>query len=186
MPNSKATPTSGVDSIRSALEQAGLQSPTRYQIDVGFGGKPTVPLGQQFAQTNSTFYAHSISIPGRELSFHNDEIWGPERLVPIKRTFKSAIVINFIVDKYWTMRQFFETWMDDLINPVTNTRYDYTTIHDSVIEISPLDKQDNKMITFKVKEPYPQTIMPLNMGQDMRDSFTTMQVSFAYREYTVS
>ena len=186
MPNSKATPNSGVDAIRSALERNGIQSPTRYQIDVSFGGKPPEVLGPQFENTNSTFYAHSISIPGRELGFHNDEIWGPERLVPVKRTFKSAIVINFIVDRYWTMRKFFESWMDAVINPVTNTRFNYTRVADSIMDISPLDKQDNKMITFKVKEVYPQTIMPLNMGQDMRDSFTTMQVSFAYREYIVS
>ena len=47
------------------------------------------------------FYIHSLAVPGREMLHHVDEIWGPPRMVPIKRTFNSAIVINFIVEQVW-------------------------------------------------------------------------------------
>ncbi|MAH42978.1 hypothetical protein CL614_04635 [archaeon] len=173
--------TSSIANIRTSLEKKGLQSPTRYSVQF-----LNIPGGAD-SPHDDDFYIHSIAIPGRELLHHVDEMWGPPRMVPIKRTFNSAIVINFIVERYWDMRKFFEDWMDQCVNPISNYRGNYMQTHQTRMVISALDKStDEPVMAMTVKEPYPHTIMPLNMGQDMISAFTTFQVSFAYREYIIT
>ena len=173
--------SSSIANIRASLEQKGLQSPTRYSVEF-----INVPGGIASPHDND-FYIHSLAVPGREMLHHVDEIWGPPRMVPIKRTFNSAIVINFIVENEWDMRKFFEGWMDQCVSPTTNLRGDYMQIHRTSMKIYALNKKtDEPVMTMTVKEPYPHTIMPLNMGQDMISAFTTFQVSFAYREYIIT
>ena len=176
-----ARTSSSIANIRASLEKKGLQSPTRYSVEF-----INVP-GDADSPHDNDFYIHSIAVPGREMLHHVDEIWGPPRMVPIKRTFNSAIVINFIVEQEWGFRKFFEGWMDQCVSPTTNFRGDYMQIHRTSMKIYALNKQtDEPVMTMTVKEPYPHTIMPLNMGQDMISAFTTFQVSFAYREYIIT
>ena len=78
-------------------------------------------------------------------------------------------------------------WASLCVSPTTNYRGNYMNIHRTRMVISALDKgDDSPRLTMTVKEPYPHTIMPLNMGQDMVSAFTTFQVSFAYREYIIT
>ena len=175
-----ANSTSSIANIRASLEKKGLQSPTRYSVKFN-----NTPMGE--SPHGDDFYIHSLAVPGRELLHHVDEMFGPPRMVPIKRTFNSALVINFIVEQEWGFRKYFEGWMDKIINPITNLRQNYLAIKESNMVITALNKQtDEAVMTMTLKEPYPHTIMPLNMGQDMISAFTTFQVSFAYREYIVT
>ncbi len=172
--------SSNIQQFRDNFFRSGnIQRPTRYKVHMQGPGMPMLIIQPE-----------SVTVPGRELQIHRDEIWGPERPIPVKRTFNSAIITVFVMDTAWTARDYIEEWMNKLIPPGDeiefngNMRQPYEgIITDSSLMIDALDDRDIRRTRIDVIEPWPQTIMPLEMGYGIFNDYVRLQVSWAYRTY---
>ena len=168
--------TNNIQEFRDTFLKHGMQKPSQFNVQMQ---GPGMPLFE--------FQPESVTIPGRELQIHRDELWGPERPIPIKRTFNSAIITVFAVDREWNAKDYIEEWMNKLVTPYSdgNMRQSYTdTIKNCTLNIEAMNNNGRSAnATIVVVEPWPQTIMPLDMGHAMFNDYVRMQVSWAYREY---
>ena len=77
--------------------------------------------------------------------------------------------------------------MNKLVTPYSkgNMRQSYTdTIKNCTLNIDAMNNNGRiRNASIVVVEPWPQTIMPLDMGHAMFNDYVRMQVSWAYREY---
>ena len=168
-----------IQDFRNNFIKSSVQKASRYKVMLnGPGGKMLTVEPKQ------------VTIPGREMQIYRDELWGPERPIPVKRTFTSQIITVFQLDINHTARKFIEDWMNELITPGAdgNIRQDYIrTIRGCSMVINCLSSAgDMPAASYKVIEPWPSTIMPSDMGWDMVNQISELTVSWAYREYTMN
>ena len=168
--------TNNIQQFRDTFLKQGMQRASQFNVQMQ---GPGMSLFE--------FQPESVTVPGRELQIYRDELWGPERSIPVKRTFNSAIITTFAMDREWKAKDYIEEWMDKLVTPYAdgNMRQSYTdTIKNCTLTIEAMNN-DGKTAnaTILVVEPWPQTIMPLDMGHAMFNDYVRMQVSWAYRRY---
>ena len=153
-------------------------------------------------QTVSNFWAVSTQIPEQSI-FYYPETFGPSSPIiniPVKRVFDERFLIEFIVDADWNVREYFETWFDNMFSPLSqelgsnkSSRVRTRDFGNNLrkIEIMALNDSSIPNLTnfngkFTLYEAYPKLILPSEMSNDNMNQYLTMTVDFNYRYYKFS
>ena len=81
-------------------------------------------------------------------------------------------------------RQYFEEWMDIIVDHKSN-RLNYYDNYVRDIYLTQLNLKDEIVHQVKIKECYPKTLNPVERSQSTTDETLKQSLSFAFREYEV-
>jgi hypothetical protein len=195
MPNNPQSPQkSDITTLIDAFSTAsGFQKSNRFRINII---PPTViPGGTQITPTAFTVFASNIQTPSQSIIFYEDTMSpsGPPISIPLRRNYDDRYIIEFIIDKNWNIRSFFDSWINALfLNTGTNTanknstRVQYFTDIVGTLEIEALDQNDNVVKTITLYDAYPKQIIPTQFSNDTPNQYLTLIVDMMYRYYTIT
>tara|TARA_R100000005_G_C4997655_1_gene204355 strand:+ start:1285 stop:2100 length:816 start_codon:yes stop_codon:yes gene_type:complete len=173
----------------------GILSPSRF--DVYIGGAASGIITDVASRQNATRQTlsvealrrlsescESVNFPGRSLSSQPNRISGPVREMPYESLYSGDLDITFRVGGDMFERQYFEEWMDIIVDHKTN-RLNYYDNYVRDIYLSQLNIKDQIVHQVIVKECYPKTLNPIERSQASTDETLKQSLSFAFREYEV-
>jgi hypothetical protein len=170
---------------------SGFQKSNRFRVNII---PPTsIPGGTQITPTSFTVFASNIQTPSQSIIFYEDTMSpsGPPISIPIRRNYDDRYIIEFIVDKKWNIRSFFDSWINALFLNTGNTnknstRVQYFTDIVGELEIEALDEKDNIVKTITLYDAYPKQIIPTQFSNDTPNQYLTLIVDMMYRYYTIT
>ena len=126
----------------------------------------------------------SAELPGKTLQTADVKIYGPSFKVPYQKQF-GDINLGFICTNDFYERKLFDTWINSIMNPVTNNlRFpkDNETRYMTNIQILQYDDFIKQIYAVKLIDAYPIGVasQPLSWSDD---GFHRLTVQFAYQTY---
>jgi len=194
MPNNPQSPQkSDITTLINAFSTAsGFQKSNRFRINII---PPTaIPGGTQITPKAFTVFASNIQTPSQSIIFYEDTMSpsGPPISIPIRRNYDDRYIIEFIVDKKWDIRSFFDSWMNAMFINSTNSstlnssKVQYFVNIVGKLEIEALDQNDNVVKTITLHDAYPKQIIPTQFSNDTPNQYLTLIVDMMYRYYTIT
>lgn len=186
----KSASTSGVQKILDQVHSgSGIVSPARYEISIGALPISHLDMGEQPVSNSEVARRLSISCEGaqflgRNISTQPNRIAGPIREMAYESLYSGDLDLTFRVGQDMLERRVFEGWMDSIVghNRHSISYYD-SYVRD--IEIKQLGKDDSVLYRMIVRECFPKTINPIDLGYDKTDEYMRIQVSMSFREYEI-
>jgi len=184
--------SSNITTLITAFSTAsGFQRSNRFRVNII---PPTnIPGGTQITPTSFTVFASNIQTPSQSIIFYEDTMSpsGPPISIPIRRNYDDRYIIEFIVDKRWNIRSFFDSWLNSMFinSTATNlnsTRVQYFTDIVGTLEIEALDQNDTVVKTITLYDAYPKQIIPTQFSNDTPNQYLTLIVDMMYRYYTIT
>ncbi len=178
---------SNISNFRQQFINRNLQLSSRYKVDFFPSRDLEGPRGG--LPVMSGVHVETVVIPGRNLEYNLDEIWGPIRKIPVGRTYEYEAVFTIPLKGKWGMKNYFEDWMNALVIKHNNyySRVEYEgPISDSFVEIIPQTTNDEEASAIILREAYPINILPIEMGHNFQNIYTNLMVLFAFRTYATT
>jgi hypothetical protein len=167
-----------VDSIVNYFSE-GFQRSNRFQVVIN---------------NSVDFWATSVQIPEQSVTYY-PETFGPSSPllhIPLKRGYDERLLVEFIVDKNWNVRKYFETWLDSMFSSIDSNKSSAVAPRNLVtrtIQINALSDTPTAggivptNAKFILYEAYPKLILPSEMSNDSPNQYLSMVVDFNYRYY---
>ena len=173
----------------------GILSPSRFDVYIGGAASGIITdVASRQSATRQTLSVEalrrlsesceSVNFPGRSLSSQPNRISGPVREMPYESLYSGDLDITFRVGGDMFERQYFEEWMDIIVDHKSN-RLNYYDNYVRDIYLSQLNMKDQIVHQVIVKECYPKTLNPIERSQASTDETLKQSLSFAFREYEV-
>ena len=155
------------------ISKQNLARKAQYKVVIRGWDKATV-------STNITMMCEAISFPGQNVRSVPDTLrYGPAREHAQGMTY-GPFTATFICSSDLREKIYFEDWQSQIIDQTTwNVKY-YDT-YKGELEIYQLDINDTEQYAITVREAYPKTIMPQDVGYAQANAYQTVQVEFTYR-----
>lgn len=142
---------------------------------------------------NQKYMASSVQIPAGIVEYYQSLAAPSGNYVdiPVKRQFDKMFKIEFLVDRNWYIRSFFEDWMDLIFNrnKKTENRNNITvSYYDNIVgtvRIDALNVNGDKAKSIFLYGAYPTTVIPSATSYDAFNNYLTLQVDMNYRYYDV-
>jgi len=172
------------NSVNSILDYFtnGFQKANRFEVRIGGSSGPV-------------FWASSAQIPSQDVTYYPENFSpsGPIIQIPLRRGYDDRFLVDFIVEKNWAVRSYFESWFDIMFS--TNRSAQVKTrasgylrqveifaLNDtSTSTSSPVQMQNAK---FTLYEAYPKLLLPSQFTSDAPNQYLSLTVDFNYRYYT--
>ena len=172
---------SNVDTLITHFKNvSGFQRSNRFRVDIiPPTGLATVPL-----------FATNVQIPSQIINYYQDTVSpsGAYVDVPVKREFDERFIIDFIIDKNWNARRFFDDWMNLMFKSKSGTNSSYQVNYRNsivgTIDIFALDTNNKTNRRIRLVDAWPSTIVPTQMMNDAPNDYLTLTVDINYRYYT--
>lgn len=185
---------SNIMDIIKHISDNGVQRSNRYSVEF-----LDCPIEQKTGVAFS-FFATLCQIPQRTIEFYEDSVgpYSPKWLVPLKQEYDDHYIINFLVDKSWSIRDLIEDWMDYVMGQdfgigrfsgtdSLDAKIQPTTIgtdNSSRIRIRGFGTADNKSKgSLVLYGAWPRLILPGTFDTNQNNQPLIMSVDFAYRYY---
>ena len=167
---------------------SGFQRTNRFRVDI------TPPSGS--ALDNTVLFASMVQLPQQVVTYFPDTVSpsAPMVDVPIKREYDERFIIDFIVDKNWKARSFFDKWMDYMFKYNKNGSQkggtpNYVKYYSEIVgtvDIYALDTSSNTNQRITLHDAFPSTIIPSQLMNDAPNDYLTLSVDMNYRYYTTN
>jgi hypothetical protein len=150
------------------------QTGGRYQTQKSLGAR--VPA-------RVSLFCEQAQLPGTRIITSRQQIFGPPSLHPIAAEYGGEnISLTFMLDKWYTIKEFFDTWIDGVVNRETGVSY-YQENYLSEMTIAQLDEDDQVHYMAKFEDVYPIAVNPVQLDANMNNTVSRLTVSFAYRRW---
>jgi len=133
------------------------------------------------------YVCESVSLPTKGLASNAQDIYGPPREIPYRETFTEA-ALSFILDDAFTVKKFFDTWQENIVNPVTNN-VNYWNNFTGTINISRLSNDAttftdaSDLYKIELIEAYPSVVGEIALGHAQGGEILRLSVTFKYRRW---
>jgi hypothetical protein len=191
---------SDINSLINAFGTAsGFQKSNRFRVKI------TPPVGMSFQgglPANFYVFASNVQVPTQSIIFYEDTMSpsGPPISIPLRRNYDDRYLVEFIVDKNWNIKDFFEQWYNYMFlgnnKSVIETNNAQSTWSSTYVKfwkdivgkfrIDALDQNDNITKTIILHDAWPKQILPTQMSNDTPNQYLTVIVDIVYRYYTVT
>ena len=170
-----------VEKIRAAA--GGFAKGNRYNVTVippAFLSGSTVPNKVQHL-------CEAVSLPTKGLASNPHDVYGPPREIPYRETFTEA-ALNFILDDAFTIKKFFDTWQEKIINVETGN-VNYWNNFVATINITRLSNDATSFIDatdvykIELREAYPSAVGEIALGHTQGGEILRLSVTFKYRKW---
>ena len=171
-----------IDKLRSKI--GGFAKGNRYNVT--FSGAGIAGLDAAVT-ANLPLLCESVSLPTKGIASTPHIVYGPPREIPYRETFTEA-ALSFIVDDAFTVKRFFDTWQEKIINVETGN-VNYWNNFVATINITRLsndatsfaDATDKYKI--ELREAYPSAVGEIALGHTQGGEILRLSVTFKYRRW---
>jgi len=123
-----------------------------------------------------------VTLPGRGFEFNDIRTYGPGRKIASSQTYGEELKMEFFCGNDMYERQIFTSWLDSMVNPITNNVNYYSSyICDATVRM--YDLQNNLRYAVKFYEVYPNGIESTELSQGGDDPHVKISVGFNYRKF---
>lgn len=123
-------------------------------------------------------FCEQAVLPGLSFSSQPVRTYGEQREVVYDRNFE-AITLTFLVDKQYLVKEFFDKWMNKVIDPSTRLVGFYDEyVRDMVVMTQ--DTKDNDTYYVLLREVYPKSVAAIQLDHNSKD-VAKLQVTFNYK-----
>ena len=170
-----------IEKIRAAA--GGFAKGNRYNVTLA-----NLPSGLDTAvNDNLQYLCEAVALPTKGIASNAQDIYGPPREIPYRETFTEA-ALSFILDDAFTVKRFFDTWQENIINPETGN-VNYWNNFVATINITRLsndatsftDATDKYKI--ELREAYPSAVGEIALGHQQGGEILRLSVTFKYRKW---
>jgi hypothetical protein len=123
-------------------------------------------------------FCEQAVLPGLNFASQPTRSFGEQREVVYDRTFES-IQLTFLVDREMKVKQFFDKWSNQIINPSSRLVGYYDDYVRRILVVTQ-DTKDNDTYQSLLYEAYPKTIGAVQLDQNSKDVMK-LQVTFNYK-----
>ena len=172
----------GVEKLKSKI-QSGFARGNRYNVSFS-----NLPIGlSTTVNENLQYLCESVSLPTKGIASNAQDIYGPPREIPYRETFTEA-ALSFILDDAFTVKRFFDTWQENIINPETGN-VNYWNNFVATINITRLSNDATSfsdatdMYKIELREAYPSAVGEIALGHTQGGEILRLSVTFKYRKW---
>ena len=123
-------------------------------------------------------FCEQAPLPGVGFSSQPVRTFGEQREVVYDRNYES-ITLTFLIDKDFYVKDYFDQWANQVINPYTReVGYYEDYIRDIAIIVQ--DTKDNDTYTAVLREAYPKIVAPIQLDHNSKEVMR-LQVTFNYK-----
>ena len=123
-------------------------------------------------------YCEQAALPSISFASQPTRTYGEQREVVYDRTFE-ALTLTFIVDRQYKVKEYFDAWIDKIVDPTTRN-VGYYDQYVRNIKITTQDTKDSNTYETEIFEAYPKTIGAINLDHNSKD-IVKLQVTFNYK-----
>jgi hypothetical protein len=199
MPKAKFT----IEDMLSEVRTRGMAKPNRFEVIItppkcllnyktddtlaknNTGGqyKTQSTLGARLPARLSVF-CESATLPPTRINVSQQKLFGPPTFHPQNADYGGDnISLTFMLDKWYTVKEFFDVWVDSIVNRETGTvayQDDYLC---QGMTITQLDEDDRAHYTAIFEDIFPISIAPIQLDAHSVNQVTKMNVTFCYRRW---
>ena len=166
-------PARPLNEFITAVKKSSLARQNRFTVSIAN------PLG--YGGTNSSLvelFCEQAVLPSLSFSSQPTRTYGEQREVVYDRNFE-AVTLTFLVDRQMQIKDYFDQWTNQIINPYTRLSGFYNDyIRD--ITIITQDTKDNDTYIAVLREAYPKTVSAVQLDYNSKDVMK-LQVTFNYK-----
>lgn len=125
-------------------------------------------------------YCNASTLPGININTTPNISYGDNYEVPYEKIY-SPVTLEFYMDSDFVVKDYFDNWIQNVIDPVTRqVQYyeDYTTDINIIVH----DKNNKNVYLCTLYDAYPKTMSDMQLSYENKD-IARLQVLFAYRYY---
>lgn len=191
---------SDITSLINAFGVAsGFQKSNRFRVKIT---PPADMIFQGGLPISFYVFASNVQVPTQSIIFYEDTMSpsGPPISIPLRRNYDDRYLVEFIVDKNWNIKDFFEQWYNYMFlgngRQIIQTNSTQSTWSSTYVKfwkdiigtftIDALDQNDNITKTIVLHDAWPKQILPTQMSNDTPNQYLTVIVDIVYRYYTVT
>ena len=132
----------------------------------------------------------TVSLPAKSLASVPHDIYGPPREMPYRETFTES-ALSFILDDALRVKEFFDAWQANIINPTTSNP-SYYNDYVGTIKISRLSNDATSFTAadssynIELVEAYPSAVGEVALGHSQGNEVLKLSVTFKYRRWNAT
>lgn len=166
--------------FKETVKARGLARSNRFIIEFGL---PQLIQKDTLNLQTVHLLCESVSLPSINIASQPNRSYGEQREIPYDRNFE-PMTVNFYVDSEMVVKEFFDYWVNVVINPVSRS-INYYSQYTTDMSVYVLDVADTKTYQVKMFEVYPKTVSAISLDQNSRD-IMKLSVTFNYRYHLSS
>lgn len=164
------------------VKNTGLARQNRYLVLINNGGRDSKLPTNLFSNNDFlVLFCESATLPGLEISTAQTRTYGEVREFPYDRVFDN-VPMSFYMDNNMQIKNFFDRWMELIVDPVTRD-IGYYSSYISTVTIFQLDLRGNETYMVQLFEAYPKALDAMTLNYGSRDVHT-LRVSMNYKYWT--
>lgn len=169
--------SNSIDWFKNVLLKDGLHRPNRYFVLFDQNLKIDLP--------KKPIQPESVTLPGRSFVTTQEQYFGTPRSIPVSNVFDNSVVMTFPLSGSSEERTFFEKWMDAMVDQCNYSQgFEGSGINlRSTVVIQTTNLSGKTIASYQLIEAYPSNIFPMNMGQQMMNDYSRLQVQFNFTSY---
>jgi hypothetical protein len=191
-----ATSTFKIEEFRTQVLTRGMQKPNRFEVIIN---PPSCVGGASLQTTNNgqaaaagvmdmgrlvSLFADTAQLPQTRINVASQRIFGPPTFHAQNADYGGDnISITFYVDREMTVKRFFDTWVDGIVNRTTGT-VSYLADYATTMIVNQLDEQENITYAAKFEDLFPISVAPIQLDQNSMNQAGRLTVTFCYRRWT--
>lgn len=126
-------------------------------------------------------YCEQAILPSISFASQPVRTYGEQREVVYDRTFET-LSLTFILDTQFIIKEYFDSWMNKIIDPGTRLS-GYYEEYVRNMKIITQDTNNNNTYETQIYEAYPKTVGAINLDHNSKD-IAKLQVTFNYKYHT--
>lgn len=168
----------GISAFKASF-QRGIVRPNKFKVIIS---PPSFIENSLKITENLMIHCYSTDIPSKNIPTIERKTYGPIRKMPYSDVITEDATLNFICTNEMEERGFFEQWVNYIVK--SNT-YDVAYYDDFVTSVTLFQYDLEGMIIakYELQEAYPYLIGSTSVDWSDNDSFLSLPVTFAYRNY---
>lgn len=167
-------PKFNLDRFRGEVFSRGLARKNRFEVML-----PSIPGWTETAQLVSAF-CYNANFAPLSVTSRSMQIQGPRYVRGTNVNYGDAANFIFLVDREMEVRRYFETWVNQIVEPAT-FNVGYFSEYAKDIELFQLDENEDVTYHMVLKDAYPSVVGMMDLNQQSTNEFHTLNVSFVYR-----
>ena len=136
------------------------------------------------------YLCESVSLPTKGIATNPHDIHGPPREIAYRETFTES-ALSFILDDAFRVKEFFDAWQANIINPTTSNP-SYYNDYVGTIKISRLSNDATSFTAadssynIELVEAYPSAVGEVALGHSQGNEVLKLSVTFKYRRWNAT
>lgn len=177
-----------VSNFLAQVQSFGLSKANRFEVViVNPGSLVNSDFGSQVGM-----FADTAFLPNVRVLTGRQQIFGPPEFFPVGIDYGGDNMgINFILDREYQVKKYFDSWINSIIKKTNNRPDDKGTLpnfvanykneYASIMYVKQLDEQDHVMYAVKFKDIFPVAVNVITLDHNLKDQPNRVNVTFNYR-----